>query len=240
MNFRKIILATTILLASQFGFSQDDDDDDEFVTQEIYTRYYAVGNYKLVDWNVDDFEKQPSYDIGYRISAYNMFLSLSYQHYHGISTPESLSNNVAIRKFDLYANSYAVGFGYYFIKSKFSLAPFVNINIGNAFRLQSTSVYVDGLASYGSENNYNGTYMDGLATGYELGILMKYKIWKNISIEIEPTYMWMNVESSSNLYDTSLYKTFANGGSGSGGGTELDVTDYLKAPKLMIGVSYRF
>lgn len=234
MNFRTILLATTILLLSQKGFSQED------ITQEIYSRYYAVGNYKLFDWHQDAFEKQFAYDIGYRVSGYGIFVNLSYQHYHGISTPESLASVNAKRQFDLYANTYAFGMGYYFNqKSKLVFAPFVNINIGNAFRLQSTSVYADGFASYGSENAYSGTFMDTGTMGYELGLLVKFKIWKKFAIECEPAYMWLNIDSSDGLYDKSLYKTFSNGGGGSGG-EEAGVSNHVNAPKLMIGASYEF
>lgn len=233
MNFRTILLAITILLSVQKGFSQED------ITQEIYTRYYAVGNYKLVDWYQDDFQKQFAYDIGYRLSFYGVFVNLAYQHYHGISTPESLSNVNAKRQFDLYANTYAFGMGYYLLDDEFSLAPFLNINIGNAFRLHSTSVYVDGLASYGSENSYNGTYMDTGTLGFELGLLMKYKVWKDISLEVEPAYMWLNIDTTDQLNDKSLYKTFSNGGVGTSG-EDAGVSNHVKAPKLMIGVSYEF
>jgi hypothetical protein len=70
MNFRTIVLVITILFLSQKGFSQEE------ITQEIYTRYYAIGNYKMVDWHQDDFEKQISYDIGYRVSGYGIFVCL--------------------------------------------------------------------------------------------------------------------------------------------------------------------
>ena len=234
MNYRKIILAATIFLVSLKGLSQEE------ITQSIYTRNYAVGNYKLAGWTQDKFQKQFAYDFGYRVSGYNIFVSLSYQHYHGISKPASLASVNAIRRFDLYANTYALGMGYYLNQySKLSFAPFVNINIGNAFRLQSTSVYVDGLTSYGGENKYNGTYMDTGTMGLELGLLMKFEIWNNISIECEPAYMWLNSVTNDELYDKSLLKTFANGGVGTGG-ENAGVSNKLSAPKLMIGISYEF
>jgi hypothetical protein len=234
MNFRTILLATTILLLSQKGFSQ------EKITQEIYTRYYAVGNYKMVDWYQDEFQKQISYDFGYRISGYGIFVNLSYQHYHGISTPESLATVTAKRQFDLYANTYAFGMGFYINQEdKLSFAPFVNINIGNAFRLQSTSVYNDGFASYGSENGYNGTYMDSGSMGLEAGLLIKFKVLEKLAIECEPTYMWLNHVTPANLDDKSLFKTFANSGIG-GGEADSGITNKVVAPKLMIGLSYQF
>ncbi len=234
MNYRKTILAAAILLVSLNGFSQDE------ITQSVYTRYNAMGNYKLAGWTQDEFQKQFAYDFGYRVSGYGIFVSLSYQHYHGISTPPSLASLHATRQFDLYANTYAFGMGYYLNQeSKLSFAPFVNINIGNAFRLQSTSVYVDGLASYGSENIYNGTYMDTGTMGLELGLLIKFEVWNHFSIELEPAYMWLNGVTTDELYDKSLFKTFANGGVGSGG-ENAEVSNKLSAPKLMIGVSYEF
>lgn len=234
MNFRTIVLVITILFLSQKGFSQEE------ITQEIYTRYYAIGNYKMVDWYQDDFEKQISYDIGYRVSGYGIFVCLSYQHYHGISMPESLATVNAKRQFDLYANTYAFGLGVYINQDdKLSFAPFVNINIGNAFRLQSTSVYVDGLASYGSENGYNGTYMDSGSMGFEAGLLIKFKVLEKLSIECEPTYMWLNHVTPDNLDDKSLFKAFANGGGG-GGEADSGVSNKVIAPKLMVGLSYQF
>jgi hypothetical protein len=230
MDFRKIILAIMLISISIKGFSQDD------VSHTFFARYNAIGNYKLENWVQDDFKQQLGYDIGYRFNYERIFASLSYQHYHGISTPESLSTPNSKRQFDLYANTYAMGFGYTIghTDKGFGVAPFFNINFGDQVRLQSARVYVDGLTSYGSESIDNGTYLNGGTLGFEPGVLLKYQFKSGIAIECEISRLMIS-GSGGNFTDNSWFKAF---GGGDTAGYDSQVSRKLTATKVLIGVSY--
>jgi hypothetical protein len=215
----------------EHSYSQD-------VTQAVYVRYNAAGSYKLADWKQDNFEKQiAAYDIGYRIVYDNAFLSISYQHFHGVSKPDDLASVNAYRQFDLYINTYSIGMGLRIGRSerKLTFSPFINLIFGDPVRIHSTSVYADGLVSYGSENDYNGTYMGVSTLGLEPGLLVKFKLGSKIAIECEVSKSWANNLSAHMMDDKSLYKAFT-----SMNGIDSEVSDTFSATKLMLGISYTF
>jgi hypothetical protein len=231
MNFKKILIAILLISLAEHSFSQD-------VTQAVYVRYNIVGSYKLADWKQDDFEKQTAaYDFGYRIGYDNAFLSISYQHFHGISKPEDLASVNAYRQFDLYINTYSIGMGISIGQAdrKLTFSPFLNLIFGDPVRIHSTSVYVDGLPSYGSENDYNGTYMGSVTLGLEPGLLVKFKLGSKIAIECEVSKSWANNIGAHMMDDKSLYKAFTGMT-----GIDSEVSDKFSATKLMVGISYTF
>lgn len=231
MNFKKLMIAILFLSMTEHAFTQD-------VTQAVYTRYNVAGSYKLTDWTQKAFEMQfPAYDIGYRITYDNYFLSISYQHYHGISKPDDLASLEAYRQFDLYINTYSLGMGIKIGHSdrNLSFSPFFNIIFGDPVRIQSSSVYLDGLVSYGNENAYNGTYMGVGTLGIEPGLLVKYKLGSMFAIECEVSNTWANTVSSTMMDDKSLYKAFTGFE-----GEYSEVSDKFTALKVMAGVSFTF